>query len=184
MPKQKEKKKVSPEIISEEFEKFLKKKGYDLSVKAEVEEEPSRVPLHRKRIRKISEDLNSQEWGFEIFTDTTMMVPGLVVYVIEEVEPTDKKPYVTYKPAPRIITEIHDNGVNKGTMFLTYVHRVSTKPDFNKRRDEQVIADKELIYSPLTKPHAEYICKLLNLQSKQTYLQNVKKAMAMKEKTK
>ena len=181
MPEQKEKKPLDMATVESEFIEFLEEKGYDLSAKIEMEQDidtndASYVPTKQKPIRKISEELNEREWDFDVFLDTRKIMPGMVVYVIEQIAPTEKIPYVTYKPVPRIITEVQDNGVNNGTLFLTYYHKVVSVPTYNPSQNKvpQVISESEIIYSPLTKAYAEYICKLLNLQSKQTYKQYVK----------
>ena len=132
----------------------------------------------KKRIGKISEKLNDDEslWGFNIFADSRQMLPGMVVYVIDKIEPTDAVPYVTYKPAMRIITEIQDNGVNNGTVFLSYTHKIAPISTYHsvQHNKPRVVSENDVIYSPLTKEHAEYVCKLLNLQSKQMYMAALK----------
>ena len=111
-----------------------------------------------------------------MYTDTTKLLPGFIVYVVGKREPTKDKPYITYKPEPRVIASIHDSGVNGGTVFFTYSHRVVKPQSITKNEtDFQVIAEEDVIYSPLTKGHAEYICKLLNLQSKRLYEKNLLK---------
>lgn len=182
MPEGNEKKQIDIATLESEFANFLEEKGYDLSAVPEQELEvevnrDSDVPTKQKPIRTISEKLNEREWNFDIYTDTRRIVPGLVVYIIEQVAPTIKIPYVTYKPAPRIITEIQDNsGVNNGAVFFTYSHKITEPaPAYNSEKTpRQVVSVSEVIYSPLTKDHAEYICKLLNLQSKQFYVKNIK----------
>ena len=134
-----------------------------------------------RNIRKISEKYNDYTSELSVFVDTTKMMPGLVCYTIKKVEPTKKKPWVTYKPTPRIITQIHDSGVNGGTIFFTYNHRFIESP-LNKFRS--VVSEDEVIYSPLTKEHAEYICTLLNAQSRILYREKMKQlADAVKQKT-
>ena len=130
----------------------------------------------RKSIRKISEKLNDNVEGLTVFLDTREILPGMVVYVIDKVLPTDIVPYVTYKPVPRIITEVQDNGVNNGTVFLTYAPKVVSVGTYHSQQHNkhQVISKTDVIYSPLTKQHAEYVCKLLNVQSKQMYLEALK----------
>ena len=45
------------------------------------------------------------------------------------------------------------------------------------------MSEDEVIYSPLTKEHADYICLLLNIQSKQVYTKYLKeKAKQEKQK--
>ena len=147
----------------------------DLEVQSEVAEQPSKV---NKPIRQISEDLNAREWNFNVYTDTTAFVPGVVVYVIEKIEPSQKTPYVTYRPSARIITGIHDSGVNQGTVFFSYKHTVVVSQNLGLQSDgnkiHQVISEDDVIYSPLTKGHAQHICKLLNLQSRTMYRQYLK----------
>ena len=121
-------------------------------------------------ITKISEDLNEVQWNFPLYIDTTKLFPGYVLYVVSKQEPTKETPYVTYKPEPRVVVSIHDSGVNGGTTFLTYSHMVVNSQSLIKdSKDFQVVACDDVIYSPLTKEHAKYICTLLNLQSKHLY---------------
>ena len=159
------------EKFQDEYVQYLKDQGYDctgLETDVVVSNSPKLLP---KRITKLSEDYNDCLWDFPIYTDTTKMLPGFVCYVVVQVAPTDKKPYVTYKPSARVITQIHDTGVNQGTTFFTYDHQV-TRAFINGK--PTVIAEEEVIYSPLTKEHAEYVCKLLNAQSKNLYKKSVK----------
>lgn len=123
------------------------------------------------KVTKLSEELNDSRWDFPIYTDTTKLLPGFIVYVVGKRAPTQEKPYVTYKPEPRVVSSIHDSGVNGGTVFFTYTHQIVKQPSFNNKNEInfQVIAEEDAINSPLTKGHAEYICKLLNLQSKRLY---------------
>lgn len=123
------------------------------------------------KVTKLSEELNGSDWDFPIYTDTTKLLPGFIVYVVGKRAPTKEKPYVTYKPEPRVVSSIHDSGVNGGTVFFTYTHQIVKQPCFSNKKeiDFQVIAEEDTINSPLTKGHAEYICKLLNLQSKRLY---------------
>lgn len=165
-----------PDTFEDEFARYLQDQGYPLKSGELSFNMESRVKKIPKKITKISEELNEYEWDFPIFTDTTKMLPGFVCYVVVQVAPTDKKPYVTYKPAARVITQIHDSGVNQGTTFFTYSHQVvrtfiDTKPT--------VISEEEVIYSPLTKEHAEYMCKLLNAQSKKLYKECLKQQNTM-----
>ena len=63
-----------------------------------------------------------------------------------------------------------------GTTFFTFSHRIVKPQSITKgEKDFQVISEEDVIYSPLTKAHAEYICKLLNLQSKRLYEKNLLK---------
>ena len=127
-------------------------------------------------ITKLSEELNDVAWGFSFYADTTKLLPGVIVYVVGKRPPTKDKPYVTYKPEPRVITSIHDSGVNGGTVFFTYSHEIVKPQSITKSdKDFQVISEEDVVYSPLTKGHAEYICKLLNLQSKRLYEKNLLK---------
>lgn len=127
-----------------------------------------------KPIRKISEKINHDEdrWqSFNIFLDTRDIAPGMIVYVIEKIEPNEKIPYVTYTPSERIITEVQDNGVGNGTVFLSYAPKVASVSTYYtpQHNAPQIISEHDVIYSPLTKAHAEFVCKLLNLQSKTLY---------------
>jgi hypothetical protein len=172
-----------------DFMKYLEDKGFDIEsyndielvpddeLKQELEDNDKdfKMPV----IRSLSEKLN-KNWEFRIFSDTTEISPGLVCYVVEKSEPTNKTPYVTYKPAPRVIVSVHNNGVNGGTVFITYEHKLSAKPDFHQHYN--IVSEYEVIYSPLTKPHAEYICKLLNFQSKQAYNKAMLKIKKQKQK--
>lgn len=168
----------------ETLESEFREKGLDVSALLEMGQDidvddGSHMPVKQKQIRKISEELNDYSWDFEIYTDTRKILPGLVVYVIEQIAPTEKTPYVKYKPAARIITEIQDNGVNNGTLFFTYVHEIKAPaPTYNagNLKSREVVSHPEIIYSPLTKAHAEYVCNLLNLQSKQEYMKSIKNA--------
>lgn len=177
-------KQIDSDTLESEFRDFLEQKGYDVSALLEMVQDVdvndgSYTPVKQKPIRRISEKLNEREWNFEIYTDTRRILVGFVVYIIEQIAPTEKIPYVTYKPAPRIITEIQDNGVNNGTVFFTYSHKITAPaPTYNsdKHDSAKIVSEPEVIYSPLTKAHAEYVCKLLNLQSKQEYMKSIKNA--------
>ena len=125
-----------------------------------------------KKVRKVTEDLNDNVTELSVFLDTTKMMPGLVCYVIEKIAPTQKKPYVTYRPTPRVITSVHDSGVNGGTIFFTYNHKISKNQSFDG--SYSVVSEDEVIYSPLTKEHADYICRLLNIQSRQVYIKKMR----------
>ena len=127
-------------------------------------------------VTKLSEELNNSDWDFPVYVDTTKLLPGFIVYVIGKRPPTEGKPYITYKPEPRVVSSIHDSGVNGGTVFFTYSHRIEKAQSITKgEKDFQVTAEEDVIYSPLTKAHAEYICRLLNLQSKRLYEKNLLK---------
>lgn len=156
--------------------------GNIAQVEIETEDAPQQ-PIKRKPVRKISERLNGNIAGLKVFLDTREIYPGTVVYVVDKVPPTDTVPYMTYKPAPRIITEVQDdNGVNNGTVFLTYTPKVATVATYHSQQHNkpQVISETDVIYSPLTKEHAEYVCKLLNVQSKQMYMAAMKQTMNTK----
>ena len=129
-------------------------------------------------VTKLSEEINEAPWAwnFIAYTDTTKLMPGMIVYIIGQRAPTDEKPYITYKPEPRVISSIHDSGVNGGTVFFTYSHRIEKSQSYTRGKfDFKVVADEDVIYSPLTKGHAEFICRLLNLQSKRLYDKNLLK---------
>lgn len=167
------------EKFQNEFIAFLKAKNYDFAgveaslVPGDFAENTGRATLQALRnVRKVTEDLNDLPQELSVFADTTKMMPGLVCYVIGKIAPTAKKPYVTYRPVPRVITQVHDSGVNGGTIFFTYNHKISTLQNFNGV--SYVVSEDEVIYSPLTKEHADYICKLLNIQSKQVYTKYLK----------
>lgn len=176
------------ENFQNEFIKFLKAKNYDFAgVEASLmpsesaEIEGGGILQVLKKTRRVSENLNDLTKELSVFVDTTKMMPGLVCYVIEKIAPTSKKPYVTYRPVPRVITQVHDSGVNGGTIFFTYNHKVSTLQNFNGA--SYIVSEDEVIYSPLTKEHADYICTLLNIQSKQVYTKYLKEK-AKQEKLK
>lgn len=128
------------------------------------------------KVTKLSEELNDAAWNFPVYADTTKLLPGYIVYIIGQRQPTKEKPYVTYKPEPRVVSSIHDSGVNGGTTFFTFSHRIEKPQSITKSEtDFQIVSEEDIIYSPLTKAHAEYICKLLNLQSKRLYEKNLLK---------
>ena len=129
-------------------------------------------------VTKLSEDLNEAPWAwnFTLYNDTTQLVPGMIVYVVGKRAPTAEKPYITYKPEPRVISSIHDSGVNGGTVFFTYSHRIEKPQSYTRGNlDFTVVSDEQEILSPLTYKHAEFICRLLNLQSKRLYDKNLLK---------
>ncbi len=177
--KQEEKKELTASVIEAEFQDFLKEKGYELTLKSD--EDVQNTPAKRKRIRKLSEDLNDDAFADLMYTDTTKLVPGMVVYAIEE---HDTKPVVTYKPSARIICSIHDSGVNKGTVFITRVPKFIKNPDFkgfsseDKKHEYLVVSEEEVIYSPLTKEQADRMCDLYNFQFKDAYKKGIKKVAA------
>lgn len=124
------------------------------------------------KVTKLSEDINEAPWAwnFIAYTDTTKLTAGMIVYVVGQRAPTDEKPYITYKPEPRVISSIHDSGVNGGTVFFTYSHRIEKPQSYTRGNlDFTVVSDEQEILSPLTYKHAEFICRLLNLQSKRLY---------------
>ncbi len=172
-----------------DFIEYLEKKDYNLEdyegmeIAAEdaltQEAERANQKIKLPAIRSISEKLN-KNWGFNIFSDTTVILPGLVVYVVDKIEPTEKIPYTTYKPAPRIIVSVHNNGVNGGTVFITYEHKLNREMNFQQHY--KLVSEYEVIYSPLTKTHAEYICRLLNFQSKQAYNKAMIKLQKQKQR--
>ena len=166
--------------FQDELIQYLRNKGYDFDgIDASVVSEGDVAPEDEegdvlpKRITKISGSLNEYARELRVFVDTTRMMPGLVCYTIEKIAPTDKIPYVTYKPMPRVITQIHDSGVNGGTIFFTYNHRFTNNNAFEN--SHYVLSEEEVVYSPLTKEHADYICRLLNIQSKHFYITQMKK---------
>ena len=179
------------EVFKAELLQYLQDKNYDvddigmqicdLATNQNIVESPMMLP---KRIGKISEQLNNYDWGFELFNDTTKICPGTVVYVVEDIAPTPKKPYVTYRPSERVIVCVHSNGVDQGTTFLTRSHRKENNLSYanNGENSFTVVSDEEVIYSPLTKAHAEYICKLLNVQSRQFYKSQLLLAAKQKQK--
>ena len=172
------------EKFNDEFFQYLEDQGYETgNVRLRVSDkndnvlldsEPEKVISSNAPIYKISEKLNERYFDFNVYTDTTFIRPGMVVYQVEKSNPTAKIPYVTYKPVPYIIVSVHDNGVNGGTLFMTYSHKVSNSFDFSKS-GPQIISEYEVIYSPLTLDQAKYICRLLNLQSRQKYKQAIVK---------
>lgn len=171
-----------------EFIQYLKDRNYSFAgVEARLMDPDSlnsagKSNILPKNIRKISEKYNDYASTVSVFVDTRKMMPGLVCYVITKVVPTKKKPWVTYKPTPRIITQVHDSGVNGGTIFFTYDHKFIESP-LNGFRS--VVSEDQVIYSPLTKEHADYVCTLLNAQSRILYRHKMKKlAIATKQNTK
>lgn len=170
-----------------EFIKYLKAKNYDFEgVEAELVPNENSAEIEGggalkalSKVRKVSENLNDLTPQLSVFLDTRKMMPGLICYVIEKIEPTNKKPYVTYRPTPRVITSVHDSGVNGGTIFFTYNHKLTKSQTFNG--SYSVVAEDEVIYSPLTKEHADYICRLLNIQSKQFYVKKMNELKKQKQ---
>ena len=124
-----EKKSLTYGDLQKEFLGFLEEKGYDINGMSASNAEPQKIkPYKRRKFKKISEDMNDIVMTeFAVYTDTTQIVPGFVVYGIEKVS---SKPYDKFKPVPRVVTGIHDNGVNNGQFFLTYRHDFVKNPDF------------------------------------------------------
>lgn len=133
---------------------------------------------------KISEKINDMNWKFNMYIDTTKLIPGFVIYVISKQEPTEKRPWTVYKYEPRVITSIHDSGVNGGTVFFTYSHEFVHPLSLGGAKDKnvfQVVSNEDSIYSPLTREHAQLICAELNSQSRSLYLSHLAK-MKQQEK--
>lgn len=179
---------LNSEKFQDDFIQYLKNQNYDCEgmrvfankKDAEEQEEVDEVKKLPTNITKISEDLNDCINGIEIFSHTINMTPGLICFTIEKIASTDKKPYVTYRPTPRVITQVHENGVNGGTIFLTYSHKLMKSSDFNGEKTARVVSEDEAIYTPLTKEHALYVCKILNAQSRLFYIQQMKRQQRTK----
>ena len=176
------KRRISAEVL-EAVKKYLSETeagtSHESDEYVDEEDENTNPNVKLKPIRKVSEKLNddTDRWAsFTVYVDTRQIKPGAVVYVIEKVEPNEKTPYVTYKPAERIVTEVQDNGVNNGTVFLTYSPKIASVSTYYtpQHNAPQVISEHDVIYSPLTKAHAEFVCKLLNVQSKALYKKYVR----------
>ena len=169
--------------FQEELAQYLRNKNYSFerlnaSINSENSDKKVGAALLPKRIYTISEDLNDCVKKLMVFADTTNMMPGLICYTIEKIE-QKKLPYITYRPTARVITQIHDSGVNGGTIFFSYKHRFSKLDQFKDIYG--VVSEDEVIYSPLTKEQAEYICKLLNTQSRLLYQQKMKEIMKQRQ---
>lgn len=145
--------------------------------------------IDKKKISKgLSEGLNEEFIDLSV-QDTTKLVPGFVVYVIEKIEHNKVVPYDTFKPAPRMLISVYNNGVHNGTLCRAYSYTFVKNPNFegynkNSEKDGKkymVIAKIEEFYSPLTKKQAEIMCKKLNAESKRIYSMGLKKKMS-KEK--
>lgn len=145
----------------------------------------------KKKSRKskgLSEELND-ELPVSPNQDTTKLVPGFVVYVIEKIEHNKVVPYDTFKPSPRMLISVYSNGIHNGTLCEAYSYKFVKNPDFegynkNSEKDGRkymVVAEIEEFYSPLTKKQAEIMCKELNAESKRIYSMGLKKKMS-KEK--
>lgn len=135
-------------------------------------EEETQKPFKCPKIRKLSEDLNANFRNCRIY-DPNVLTAGLIVYSIETVEPSIKCPYATYKPSIRVITGIHGTDSNNGCVFFSYKPKVSQEIKYGKK-NVFVYSEPDTFYTPLTKQQAEYICKLLNFQSKQFYKNAIK----------
>ena len=186
-----ENKPLTYEDLQKEFLGFLEEKGYDINGMFASNTEAQEIkPYKRRNFKKISEDLNRiVENEVIVYADTTRIVPGHIVYGIEKVS---SKPYDKFKPVPRVVTGVHDNGVNNGQFFLTYKHEFVKNPDFKgykpksktKEKEYIVVAREEEFFSPLTKDQATYMCDVLNSQSKQAYLKGMEKILKNAKKTK
>ena len=169
--------------LQADFVQYLKAKGYSSADKiAKVSYVNSMGRMRHakkfnmsKKIPYISERLNYNIGEITMFVDTRKIDPGLVCYTIEKIEPTASRPWVKYVPSARIIAQIHDSGVNGGTMFLSYKHKVVRTGQFENA--PQIVSEDDVFYSPLTKEHALYVCKLLNVQSKNEYIKEMKRLM-------
>ena len=74
----------------------------------------------------LSEDSENEALNnIPVYLDTRSLTPGMVVYTVVPTPPTNEVPYTVYHIEPRIIAQIHDSGVNGGTIFITYSHYVS-----------------------------------------------------------
>ena len=169
------------------FIQYLKDKNYSFEgIEARLVDPDSLNPATGsdipKNIRKISEDLNKYVFKWPIYPDTTEIRPGMVVYVIDQIQPTPKKPWVTYVSNPTIITQIHDNGVNGGTVFLTYDHKFVRTMDFGETQPFKVVSEDRAIYTPYTKEVGDGVCAFLNAQSRILYRQKMKELMKKKQK--
>ena len=80
---------------------------------------------------------------------------------------------------PRVITQIHDSGVNGGTIFFSYNHKFIKADQIADTY--KVVSEDEIIYSPLTEQQADYICRLLNTQSRKIYQQKMKQILKQKQ---
>lgn len=116
-----------------------------------------------------SEDFENEALNnIPVYLDTRNLTPGMVVYTVVPTDPTSEVPYTVYHIEPRIIAQIHDSGVNGGTIFITYSHYVSKVIGNDKQI--QIKCEETTLYSPLTQAHAEYVAKKLTEQSKLLYL--------------
>ncbi|MFQ6739325.1 MAG: hypothetical protein ACLRFJ_01485 [Alphaproteobacteria bacterium] len=118
----------------------------------------------------LSEDFENEALNnIPVYLDTRNLTPGMVVYTVVPTDPTSEVPYTVYHIEPRVIAQIYDSGVNGGTIFITYSHYVSKVVGYDSQI--QIKCEENILYSPLTKEHAEYVAKKLTEQSKLLYLQ-------------
>lgn len=120
-----------------------------------------------------STDFEQELNEIPIFLDTTSIIPGMKVYVIEKVPANPKTPYITFRAVPRIVSQVHSTGINNGTTFFSY--KPILKTDIGTQKKVSVEVEETVFYSPLTKEQAELICKQLNLQMKHFYEKNIAK---------
>lgn len=135
--------------------------------------------LNKKKPKEISKEEqdrldNEKELNsLMIFSDSSQLIPGYVVYIIEEIKPNKDKPYSTFRPVPRVITQIINSSDSKnGSVFLSYKPIIQKDPAFND--NIMVKAEEDSFYTPLTKEQATYVCKILNEQMKHYYEKKVK----------
>lgn len=110
-----------------------------------------------------------------VYIDTSTMLPGLLVYTIEEIKPSREIPYSTFRVVPRVIVEVYNSGVNQGITLMSYEPSLEKEIGFHKEGKYKVKSKVVSFYSPLTKEQAEYICKNLNEQHKNFYIKMVAK---------
>ena len=130
--------------------------------------------------KKPEEEMKEEEFSEEelelaatpIYLDTTNIIPGVQVWIIEPIKPSEKVPYTTFRPVPRIVTQVHNNGVNGGTVFMSYKPEIYTDI---MDRNHRVEAIEHTFYSPLTKEQAIIVCRKLNNQMKHFYEKNMQK---------
>lgn len=111
-----------------------------------------------------------------------LIVPGTSVYTIEQVPPTQKRPYVTYKPAMRIVTAVQGDGTGEVALVLAYNPKFEIADNLFDKKKYCVKAQEEVIYSPLRFVHAKCICAELNAQSRQCYKENMRKILRAQKK--
>lgn len=164
---------VGAKIQTENTQQPLQQETYNISFHADEE-----GFLYLDDMPKISEKINDMLDNIDMYIDTTKLAPGLVIYTITQQKPTEQRPWTVYKYEPRVITSIHDSGVNGGTVFFTYSHQFVNHLSFygKKNKDDfKVVSNEESIYSPLTREHAQLICAELNTQSRSLYLSHLAK---------